>query len=63
MVEKNRNPDVFKWSKGYDRYFNAADDIFKFSSFLGARPLYTAYMGPGPPKNDDILKITPAALK
>ena len=33
-VDKDRIPDVFKWSKGFGRYFNAADDIFNFSSFF-----------------------------
>ena len=36
-VEKNRNPDVFKWSKGFCRYFNDADNIFNFSSFFRAQ--------------------------
>ena len=45
-VEKNRNPDVFKWSKGFDRYFNAADDIFNISSLLGPMPLCKSYSIP-----------------
>jgi len=41
-VEKNHIPNVFEWSKGFDRYFNIADDIFNSSSFfrcLGGGPL------------------------
>ena len=65
-VEKNRNPDVFKWSKGFDRYFNAADYIFNFSSFLRAQAAQAhtvSVQGPWPPKNDEKLKISSAALK
>ena len=40
-VEKNRIPDVFKWSKGFDLYFNAANNIFNFS------PFFQRFGGPG----------------
>ena len=57
-VEKNRIADVFKWSKGFDRYFNAANNIFNFSSFFqrfGGPGPYRLYIGAwpggsGPPK-------------
>ena len=46
--------DLFKWSKRFDRYFNAADDIFNFTLFLRGQaapgPTQALYRGPVPSK-------------